>query len=209
VLVLKQISILILAQADAVSKRSLTGRRSSHRKFLVEAFDNSSLASNSYLCNVQAGHLHLNSTASMKRQVRKSPLKGMLIAKLIFWVVAAFYSYGSLVHVLNMLSLTGFSWIEAPLKWRVLDIAYLILDVVVVVGLIRGSQIGFTAFFVTALSQIFLYTVFRDWVLDVPTEFKPTAEAVAYLNSLVIFHIITCLAMTFALFFRAKHADRK
>lgn len=151
----------------------------------------------------------MKSKASMKRQVPKSPVKGMLIAKLIFWVVAAFYSYGALVHVLNMLSLTGFNWIEAPLKWQVLDIAYLILDVVVVVGLIRGAQIGFTAFFVAALSQIFLYTVFRDWVLDVPTEFKPTAEAAAYLNLLVIFHIITCLAMTLTLFFRAKHADRK
>ena len=39
------------------------------------------------------------------------------IIRIIPWIVAAFYAYGALVHVLNMAGMTGFDWLEAPLKW--------------------------------------------------------------------------------------------
>ena len=45
-----------------------------------------------------------------------------LAASIVIWLVAAFCCYGALVHVLNMLSLTGFDWQSAPLKWQVLDV---------------------------------------------------------------------------------------
>jgi hypothetical protein len=67
-------------------------------------------------------------------------------AQAVFWIVAAFYAYGALVHILNIASLTGFSWPEAPSKWQVLDIGYLLVDMVVVVGLVRRSWIGIAAF---------------------------------------------------------------
>jgi hypothetical protein len=71
--------------------------------------------------------------------------------------------------------------------------------VTVVVGLLRGARIGVWAFYVAALSQIALYTVFRDWVLDVPDAFRRSAEEIAYLDSLVLFHVVTCVAMSAAI----------
>lgn len=121
------------------------------------------------------------------------------LPRVIFWIVAAFYAYGALVHILNIASMTGFSWPDAPLKWQILDIVYLVLDVVVVVGLIRGSWIGIAAFFLAATSQIMLYTVFRGWVLDVPAAFQRSAEDVAYLDGLVGFHVLTCIAVAAAM----------
>ncbi len=87
---------------------------------------------------------------------------------MLLWIVAFFYLYGASVHVLNMLSLSGFDWLTAPLKWRVLDVAYLILDLLVVVGFFAGWKIGFVAFYLAATSQILLYTVFRSWIIVVP-----------------------------------------
>ena len=83
-----------------------------------------------------------------------------MIAKVILWGVAGFYAYGAVVHVMNMAGLNGFDWLRAPLKWQVLDVVYLILDVLVAVGLVLGWRAGYLAFFVAALSQIVLYTVF-------------------------------------------------
>lgn len=111
------------------------------------------------------------------------------------WIVAAFYAYGALVHVMNMASLTGFDWPAAPLKWQVLDVVYLILDVIVVAGLIRGWRLGYWAFFTAALSQILLYTLLRDWITDVPDAFARAPEEIAYLDTLVIFHLVTLAAM--------------
>ncbi len=61
-----------------------------------------------------------------------------LVAAIIIGVVALLYAYGAAVHALNMLSLTGFDWVTAPLKWQVLDVVYFILDVLVVLGLLFG-----------------------------------------------------------------------
>ena len=121
------------------------------------------------------------------------------IARISFWVIAAFYTYGAFVHILNILGLTGFDWMDAPAKWQILDIVYLVLDLTVVFGLVVASPIGFLAFVVAAVSQIFLYTLFRDWIVDVPEPFVRTPEEIAYLDTLVTFHIVTlllfCLAM--------------
>jgi len=121
-----------------------------------------------------------------------------ILPTIIFRIVAAFYAYGAAVHILNIASMTGFPWPDAPLKWQILDIVYLGLDIVVVVGLIRGSWIGVGAFFLAATSQIMLYTVFRDWVLDVPAAFQRSAEDIAYLDGLVGFHVLTCIAVAAA-----------
>ena len=120
-------------------------------------------------------------------------------ALLILIVVSAFYAYGALVHVANMASLTGFDWPEAPLKWRVLDVVYLAVDVVVAIGLWRRLPVSVGCFFIASLSQIALYTIGRDWILDVPTEFQPSEESVAYLGSLVAFHVATLVAVSAAL----------
>ena len=122
-----------------------------------------------------------------------------LAASITIWIVALFYAYGAVVHVLNMLSLSGFEWQSAPLKWQALDIVYLVLDVIVVVGLLLSWRAGYVAFYVAAVSQIILYTVFRSWITDVPPEFAVTDEQRSYLTGLVIFHCVTIALVTAAL----------
>ena len=123
----------------------------------------------------------------------------------ILIVVALFYVYGASVHVMNMLSLTGFAWPDAPLKWQALDVIYLVLDLLVVVGLLREWRPGVAAFYIAALSQILLYTLGRQWVLDVPEPFTVTPEQAAYVTSLVWFHVVTLLLVTPSLLLRQRH----
>jgi hypothetical protein len=125
-------------------------------------------------------------------------------ASIVIWAVAAFYLYGAAVHVCNMLSLSGFDWRAAPVKWQGLDILYLILDLIVVVGLILGWKVGFIAFYLAAISQVFLYTLLRAWILDVPAEFAVSDEQRAYLNGLVVFHCVTVVLVSLALWLRAR-----
>ena len=122
-----------------------------------------------------------------------------MIAKIILWCVAAFYAYGAVVHVMNIAGLSGFDWMRAPLKWQVLDIVYLILDVLVAVGIVLGWRAGYFAFFAAALSQIVLYTMFRSWIVDVPQEFARSPEEIKYLDGLVLFHVITIAVVVLAI----------
>ena len=66
--------------------------------------------------------------------------------RLTSYGIAAAYAYGAYVHVANMASLTGFDWPYAPLKWQVLDIVYLVLDLVVVAGVILDRRFWIIAF---------------------------------------------------------------
>ena len=121
------------------------------------------------------------------------------VDKLILFIISAFYAYGALVHVLNMLSLTGFNWMDAPLKWQVLDAVYLVLDIAVVFGLYRRKLFAIVAFYTAAISQIALYTVFRSWIMDVPEEYAITSGQNAYLTVLVIYHVVTFILVTWVL----------
>ena len=122
--------------------------------------------------------------------------------RIVSRVVAVFYGYGALVHVLNMLSLTGFDWPAAPLRWQVRHVACVRLDLLVAVGLWRGWSAGVAAFYVAASSQVVLYTVLREWILDVPPEFTVSAEQRDYLSGLVVFHLVTLVAVSAALWVR-------
>ena len=122
------------------------------------------------------------------------------LSKIILWIVALFYLYGAAVHVMNMLSLTGFDWSAAPLKWQMLDVVYLVLDLMVVAGFVAGWKPGFVAFYVAAISQIILYTLLRPWVVDVPAEFAVSPEQEAYLTTLVIFHVVTLVLVSVAIY---------
>ena len=126
------------------------------------------------------------------------------IATGIFWVIALLYAYGALVHMMNILGLTGFQWSRAPLKWQLLDIVYLGLDLLVVVGFIAQWKLSYAAFYLAATSQIILYTGLRAWILDVPEEFAISLKHSAYLNGLVGFHVAALLLVTVALRLRAS-----
>lgn len=118
--------------------------------------------------------------------------------RLFLLIVAAFYAYGAAVHVMNMAGFSGFDWSQAPALWQVLDLAYLILDIVVVVGLVTATGAGVAAFLLGASSQIVLYTVFREAVLQAPGAPPVTSEQAGYLDTLVVFHV-SCLAIFGAL----------
>ena len=100
---------------------------------------------------------------------------------------------------MNILGLTGFDWAGAPLKWQVLDVVYLLLDIVVAVGFFARWKVSYYAFYVAAVSQVFLYTIFRSWVLDVPADFSVSPEQESYLTTLVVFHLVTIVLVTIAL----------
>jgi hypothetical protein len=84
---------------------------------------------------------------------------------------------------------------------------YLILDATVVVGLFLNWKIGYAAFYWAAVSQILLYTIFRNWIIDVPSEFAVTFAVTedqrSYLTMFVIFHCVTLALMTAALKLRS------
>ena len=122
-------------------------------------------------------------------------------------IVALFYLYGAAVHAFNILGLSGYDWRVAPLKWQVLDIAYLAVDLVVVAGLIVRSKIGFAAFYAAAISQIILYLFFRDWIMAVPPEFAVSDEQRGHLDPLVAFHCLTLALVTAALWIRARGTE--
>ena len=130
-----------------------------------------------------------------------------LAAALVIWIIALFYLYGAAVHVFNILGLSGFDWRAAPLSWQVLDIVYLVIDLLVVAGLILGWKIGYVAFYVAAISQIVLYTVFQDWIIDVPAEYSLSEEQRGYLSRLVIFHCVTIGLVTLALWIKIRPSE--
>ena len=120
-------------------------------------------------------------------------------AQLAIWLVALFYAYGASVHVMNILGLSGFDWVSAPAKWKILDVFYLILDVIVAAGLFLNWMISYVSFYVAAVTQIFLYTALREWILDVPEAFAVSPDQVEYLDTLVWFHLVTLVIVSGAL----------
>lgn len=125
-----------------------------------------------------------------------------LINPALKYLLIAAYLYGASVHVANMAGATGFDWSQAPWKWQALDVFYLALDVLVVIGLIFYQRFGLSCFALAAISQIVLYTVLRPWIVDVPAEFAPSPDKLGYLNQLVIFHIATLFAVGCSLLLR-------
>ncbi len=121
------------------------------------------------------------------------------IGTAIIWLVALFYAYGAMVHVMNILSLTGFDWLNAPRKWQILDFVYLFLDLVVVIGFFMRWKVSYFAFYIAAISQIILYTLFRAWIIDVPDQFAISPDQESYLTVLVVFHVVTLVLVSVAL----------
>ena len=113
--------------------------------------------------------------------------------KYILWFVGISYGYGAVVHLVNMAGFAGYDWMAAPLKWQVLDVVYLILNLIVLVGFLRDWRPAYPCFFVAAGSQIMLYTIFRDWILDVPADFARGPEHQANLDGLVLFHVVSVI----------------
>ena len=111
------------------------------------------------------------------------------------WIMAAFYAAGALVHANNLLGAIGAPTPSSPLKWQVLDVLYLCLDLAVVYGAVRSRPWTLACLGAAAILQSLLYTVLRRWLLDVPEAVVPAAPAVAHLDGLVAFHALTLVAI--------------
>ena len=122
----------------------------------------------------------------------------LLFSRIVIFLVALFYAYGASVHILNILGQSGFDWVNAPKKWQILDVVYLLLDLFVAIGFFMRWKLSYAAFYLAAISQIVLYTLFRDWIIDVPEKYALSPEQTAYLSALVGFHIVTIFLATFA-----------
>lgn len=125
------------------------------------------------------------------------------------YALALAYSYGAAVHCMNMLDLAGFDWSGAPAKWQALDVVYLMLDVAVVGFLLRRRALGTGLLAAAATSQIALYTLFREWVLDVPAAYQVNAAADHYLDVLLVFHALTLVSILATLLRRTSPRRRR
>ncbi|WP_136656461.1 hypothetical protein [Nitratireductor sp. XY-223] len=127
------------------------------------------------------------------------------IPAIIFWLIAICYLNGAIIHAANILGFSGYAWLDAPLKWQVLDVFYLILNLTVVIGLLMGWRAGLIAFFAAATTQLLLYTALRGWILDVPAHFLK-AGADGSLNGLLVFHAVTVMLVFLALWLKSAPA---
>ena len=111
------------------------------------------------------------------------------VALTIFcYLIALAYAFGGAMHVAN---LSGFGPPPPPGKERVfraLDMAYLLVNALVVIGMTVGVTWGYAAFFAAAGSQLVLYLGFTDY-------FASDADQRRQLRGLVGFHLTTATAM--------------
>ncbi|WP_421726541.1 hypothetical protein [Bauldia sp.] len=114
--------------------------------------------------------------------------------RIILWLIALAYAYFTFVRVLNITGMSGFDWASAPLPWQILDVFYLVVNLVVVYGFVLALPIGFVAFFVAAITQLALYFVVE------PTQ-RQSFEDVAF-DYRVAFQLVTIALVMAALWLR-------
>ena len=86
-------------------------------------------------------------------------------------VVACVLVYGALMHVSNMLGLSGTPWQEQPALWRVMDVVLLVFNVVTAVGLwLRQPWAVVCLVAGLVLLQFVPYTIFREHFVRVPAD---------------------------------------
>ena len=107
-------------------------------------------------------------------------------------MLAVILVYGALVHVGNMLGMTGTPWPETPMLWRVMDVVLLVFNVVVAIGLWTRVSWSVAAYVAGVLVlQVVPYTVFRTHFIRAPAD-------AATLNGLLGTHAVL-LAVLLAL----------
>jgi hypothetical protein len=130
------------------------------------------------------------------------------LSRAILVLVSVFYAYGAFIHVGNLS--VGFASEIRPLppKWLVLETVYTCLSVLVAGGLLLRARLAVAAFFVTALSQIVLYTSLRDWVTDLPEPFRPGPAQIEGYARLVSFHLLSLPLVALALWLAVEARRR-
>lgn len=104
------------------------------------------------------------------------------------YFIALAYTFGGVTHVAN---LVGSGPPPPPAKktlFRSLDVAYLLVNVLVIAGMTTTATWGYIAFFVAAGSQLVLYIGFADYFASDPDQRRQ-------IHGLVRFHLATATVM--------------
>ena len=115
-------------------------------------------------------------------------------------IIGAVYLVGALVHLSNILSLTGRVWAQTPLSWRLLDTFYLPLDLAVAVGLFLKKSWGVIGLLVAAVSQLILYVGFGR-------SFTESESDGSNILGLIVFHIVTLGIYSALLYHSRRNSD--
>ena len=100
-------------------------------------------------------------------------------------VIAALYGFGGLVHIGNILGFGELKWSEAPLTWKLGDVAWGALDVTAVVGIVLRARIGIVAVVLAALSQVLIYGLFPD-AFALNDRHRSALRGLVYFNAVVL-----------------------
>ena len=94
-------------------------------------------------------------------------------------VLAVVLAYGALVHIGNMLGLSGTAWRDTPVLWRTMDVVLLVFNIVVGIGLWQRQSWSIVALVGgVVVLQVVPYTLFRS-------QFVRGPEDAATLNGLL------------------------
>ena len=117
-----------------------------------------------------------------------------LPTRIFFWIVAALYAFGGIVHVQNILGLSGYAWSDSPPAWQIFDIVFLVLNAAVVIGVLARRGWGVIAFVAAAGLQVVMYQFFPEAFALGPEQFEIVARLRTFaLGLLVIFGLLVLL----------------
>lgn len=106
------------------------------------------------------------------------------VTSLFGWLIALMLANGAVVHVFNILGKGRGPWSEFPTLWRVMDVALLAFNIVVIVGLTcRQPWSVYVLYIGIVCLQIIPYTVLRS-------QFVTQPEDHATLNGLVVTEVM-------------------
>jgi hypothetical protein len=106
--------------------------------------------------------------------------------RLYLKVLAGFYLFGFILHVLDLLGLR-LKFSDMDYLWQSWIIFLIVGDLIAAIGLWRPHCVGVITFQVIALSQLIAYTVYRD--------------VFGEQYFLIVFHVVTILAFYLILIF--------
>jgi hypothetical protein len=102
--------------------------------------------------------------------------------KIFLRVLATIYAFAAILHLGSVMGLGRVPFEDAPLSWQVSDIFYGVLDTIAAIGLFKLRPWGIVAFFISAISEILLFTLVPEWFVVEP-------EQLTMLRGFVVYHI--------------------
>jgi hypothetical protein len=116
--------------------------------------------------------------------------------------LALLLAFGALVHVGNVLGLSGRPWLETPVLWRAMDVVLLLFNVVVGIGLWAKTSWAVISFVGgIVLLQIVPYTLFKRHFIE-------TTEHTTTLEGMVVFWVVILVLLAGLLIWKGRASQR-